>query len=807
LDLTAAIAYYSGLTFTSLSGSSANLSVLGNGSTAATYTAGNYSAGTSMDIPTSITLDAQGNPNAIFVFMAGSTLTLESGASVLLVNGAQADNVFWVVGISFTSVWNGVISNMVGTIMAADSITLGGGTLIGRALAQTAAVTLSTTETITVPIGANAGPAVPVVFSGIADVNVVEWAGLTLAPPTNFGTAPSGLVIGGNVSLFAGYTALVVDGSGNLKVDIAAGAVTVAFPSALAISGAVSVTNFPAVQPVSFSGSVTVGNFPAIQPISGSVTALISGSVTVGNFPTLQNVDVTEWDGIALGAPTAWGTAPTGIVIGGNVELFAGNTALVTDASGNLKVDVAAGSVTAVISGSVTVGNFPAIQPISGSVAVTNFPAIQPISGSVTALISGSVTVGNFPALQNVNVAEWDGLVLAPPTKFGTVPSGLVIGGNVDIFAGYTALVADGSGNLMVNVGSVVGSVTIAGAKSNNYTVPDGTNLGVLPALATAVSPLWTEGDQVLESVDLHGGQRTVGGNIPEITAAWTSATAVNTVLTLTPILGYATILVTLSSTATISSGVIAFEASDTAAGAIWYAVTGYDGSLAVANFSPSVGNQYFQVPASGFAAFRARLSAVITGTGTVSVGIQACAAEFALASVTEANLTAVRASVAASAGPASGLMTLVKYNSTAPSLTTGQTVAIEADYAGSLFIKPYRRSETVSQATTIASSAAATTVLAAQAAGIFADISTLVITATAALTTDLQFTATLSDGTASYIFDMETGTIATPASPLVISFNPPLSATTAATAWTIALSVATVTVHITVGAVLQKAS
>jgi hypothetical protein len=131
----------------------------------------------------------------------------------------------------------------------------------------------------------------------------------------------------------------------------------------------------------------------------------------------------------------------------------------------------------------------------------------------------------------------------------------------------------------------------------------------------------------------------------------------------------------------------------------------------------------------------------------------------------------------------------------------------LQSDYEGSIFVKPYRRSETVAQATTIASSAAATTVLAAQAAGIFADISTLVITATAALTTDLQFTATLSDGTASYIFDMETGTIATPASPLVISFNPPLSATTAATAWTIALSVATVTVHITVGAVLQKAS
>ena len=295
-----------------------------------------------MDIPTSITLDAQGNANAIFVFKAGSTLKLESGASVLLVNGAQAANVFWVVGTSFTSVWNGIISNMVGTIMAADSITLGGGTLVGRALAQTAAVTMSTTETITVPVStATAGPAIPVVFTGIANVNVVEWAGLVLAPPTNFGTAPTGLVIGGNVSLFAGYSALVVDASGNLKVDVAAGSVTAI------LSGSVTVGNFPAVQPV--SGSVAVTNFPAIQPISGSVTALISGSVTVGNFPALQNVNVTEWDGLVLAPPTKFGTAPSGLVIGGNVDIFAGYTALVADGSGNLMVNINAGSVNAIM--------------------------------------------------------------------------------------------------------------------------------------------------------------------------------------------------------------------------------------------------------------------------------------------------------------------------------------------------------------------------------------------------------------------------------------------------------------------------
>src|SRR5208282_2350593 len=150
-----AYSVYSGLTFTSLSGSSANLSVLGNGANASTYNAGNYSAGTSMDIPTTITLDAQGNPNAVFVFKAGSTVTLESGASILLVNGAQSANVVWIVGSSFTSV---ATSTMVGNILANTSITLGGGILTGRALAgivtSSGAVTIPAATAITVPSGA-----------------------------------------------------------------------------------------------------------------------------------------------------------------------------------------------------------------------------------------------------------------------------------------------------------------------------------------------------------------------------------------------------------------------------------------------------------------------------------------------------------------------------------------------------------------------------------------------------------------------------------------------------------------------------
>jgi hypothetical protein len=95
-----------------------------------------------------VTLDAQGNPNAVFIFQIGSTLTTASSAQVLLINSAQAQNVFWQVGSSATL---GSGTDFKGTIMASVSITVNSGTSIqGRVLANTAAVTLDG-NTVTVP--------------------------------------------------------------------------------------------------------------------------------------------------------------------------------------------------------------------------------------------------------------------------------------------------------------------------------------------------------------------------------------------------------------------------------------------------------------------------------------------------------------------------------------------------------------------------------------------------------------------------------------------------------------------------------
>jgi hypothetical protein len=94
----------------------------------------------------SVTLDAQGDPNAVFIFQIGSTLITGSNTTVLLTGGAQACNVFWEVGSSATL---GTGTSFAGTIMASASITANtAATIHGRLLAQTGAVTLDT-NTIT----------------------------------------------------------------------------------------------------------------------------------------------------------------------------------------------------------------------------------------------------------------------------------------------------------------------------------------------------------------------------------------------------------------------------------------------------------------------------------------------------------------------------------------------------------------------------------------------------------------------------------------------------------------------------------
>lgn len=87
-----------------------------------------------------LTLDAGGNPNAVWIFKVGSTFVTDTGTSIVLAGGAQAKNIYWSVGTSATL---GTYSIFYGNILADQSITLAtGATFTGRALTRIGSVTL-----------------------------------------------------------------------------------------------------------------------------------------------------------------------------------------------------------------------------------------------------------------------------------------------------------------------------------------------------------------------------------------------------------------------------------------------------------------------------------------------------------------------------------------------------------------------------------------------------------------------------------------------------------------------------------------
>jgi uncharacterized repeat protein (TIGR01451 family) len=183
---------------------------------------GVYCFSSSAQLTGALTLDAGGDPNAVWVFKTGSTLTTASNSSVLLINGAQPCNIFWQVGSSATL---GTSTSFIGNILALTSITLTtGANITGRALARNGAVTMDT-NTITLPVcnipDTSTRPTLTKTFSP-ATINVGGTSTLTITfsntndTPANLtgpfiDNLPDGLlVVGGTVGTNCIETPLVI---------------------------------------------------------------------------------------------------------------------------------------------------------------------------------------------------------------------------------------------------------------------------------------------------------------------------------------------------------------------------------------------------------------------------------------------------------------------------------------------------------------------------------------------------------------------------------------------------------------------
>jgi hypothetical protein len=163
-----------------------------------TLTSGVHTSAAALNLTGVLELDAEGDEDALFVIQASSNLTVDSGASVELINGATWCNVFWQVGSS-ASIGSG--ASFAGSILALTSITLAdGATVEGRALARNGNVTLIN-NTFTTPdctpgsVGADVTP-----VGGVDTGN-----GSAAAAPTGVDAT---LAVAGSVGVLAAAAAI-----------------------------------------------------------------------------------------------------------------------------------------------------------------------------------------------------------------------------------------------------------------------------------------------------------------------------------------------------------------------------------------------------------------------------------------------------------------------------------------------------------------------------------------------------------------------------------------------------------------------
>jgi type VI secretion system secreted protein VgrG len=145
--------------YNSAKGQSCGSTLTGQNLGGLTLTSGVYCFGSSAFLNGTLTLDAQGDTHAVFLFLIGNSLTTASSSSVVFKNGGYGENVFWQVGSTAAL---GANSTFAGNILAFDNINLNTGASLqcGRAFSQHGGVTMDTND-VSIDAGVCEGVALP----------------------------------------------------------------------------------------------------------------------------------------------------------------------------------------------------------------------------------------------------------------------------------------------------------------------------------------------------------------------------------------------------------------------------------------------------------------------------------------------------------------------------------------------------------------------------------------------------------------------------------------------------------------------
>jgi len=417
-----------------------------------------------------MTLDAGGNPDAVFIFQIDAAMNTTAGITMNLAGKAKPSNVFWQV---LGAVTTGANSNVVGTFLTHDAVTFGAGTHIsGRAFSTHAAVTVPGSSFT----GALHEPATTVSLSGgniaVTSASTPTISGTTDAQP------------GDKVSVAVGGQTLSTTVGSDQKWSVTAAAISegshlVTVTVTDSSGNVVTATQTLTVDTTAEFVTVTGGRYNVVS----TETPLISGTtdLTVGS-----QVDVTV-AGQNLRATVAsdgrWSIIPKTLAQGENVIV-----ATVTDSAGN------SGSFTQTL----TVDTIADAIAIDGGVNDLGNDSTPTISGTTTAPIGSTVSI-------SVETQSLTAVVGVSHTWSVTVVSPSLADGTHDVVATVTDLAGNlGSFSQVLTVDTLADSLSFTGGVGIDSSIATPTVAGTTTApefsiVSVTISPgLYTVSTRVL---------------------------------------------------------------------------------------------------------------------------------------------------------------------------------------------------------------------------------------------------------------------------------------------------------------------
>jgi hypothetical protein len=361
-----------------------------------TLPAGVYCFTSSAQLTGTLTLNAQGNPNAVFIFKIGSTLTTASNSSVVMVNSGVPCNVFFQVGSSATL---GTGTAFLGSIFAEASVTVNTGATVepGRVVALNGAVTL---DSNIVSVGT--------CNSGSLQVCKVAGAGVTVGTDFSFSIPsaippqPTTVTVAAGLAPLGTCSAAILVPAGSVAItetvpggDVLAGVSTLPSAALLVSSnlgtGAAKVT-------VNAGTTTTVTFIDAATPTAGNgyvqVCKVAGAGVTVGtgfNFTvngTPQSIAAGAAPGGTCGTPVQVLASST-VPVSETVPPLTSVTSIFTLPSAGLLTasNLAAGTATV----TVTAGGTTIVTFVDSTTLAPGFGYVQ-----VCKVAGAGVTVGTL---------------------------------------------------------------------------------------------------------------------------------------------------------------------------------------------------------------------------------------------------------------------------------------------------------------------------------------------------------------------------------------------------------------------------